>query len=195
MMNRPESLLLVLLLPFFLAACSDSPAPAGHMTTASRGYDDTTYCFNSLNIVTRDGLQGLMDSCGRELLPPEYDRVEFVSDDIALACKSSDCWLVTRQGRIFAFGQDEEELCSTAQDRLEKMHLEDAAYWDSVLDKLDSLCVLCLQARGRKISRHPGIIDRYEDLKSALSLSRGGMTDAQKQRLADIEDKFRRYRK
>ena len=105
MMNRAESLLMVVLLAF-LTACSNSPAPVGDMTAAARGYDDTTYCFNSLSIVTRDGLQGLMDSCGRELLPPEYDRVEFVSDDIALVSKAPDFWLVTRQGRFFAFGQD-----------------------------------------------------------------------------------------
>ena len=194
MMNRAESLLMVVLLAF-LTACSNFPAPVGDMTAAARGYDDTTYCFNSLSIVTRDGLQGLMDSCGRELLPPEYDRVEFVSDDIALVSKAPDFWLVTRQGRFFAFSQDEEELCSTAQDRMERMLLEDVAYWDGVLDKLDSLCVLCLRAKGRKISRHPGIIDRYEDLKASLSRSRGSMTDAQRQRLASIEDKFRRYRK
>ena len=48
-------------------------------------YDSSTYCFNGTNIVSKDGKWGLCDTLGNVILPARYDKMEFVSDDMAVA--------------------------------------------------------------------------------------------------------------
>lgn len=177
-----------------LASCARI-APAPEPSAPQTVYDDSLYFFNGRYRVMQDGRAGLIDTEGKVLLKPEYDSIEFLTDDIALAGKGPDWWLVTRDGRIFASGQDADALSETAQDEYDSMLRQDRAYWDAVLDSLDELCQACLRIRGNKLQGEMDAIGRYENIKSMLSAPRGGMMEEQLRRLGSIEDKFNRHRR
>ena len=181
-----------LIIVLLLVACTRN-APAPETSFPQSVYDDSLYFFNGRYRVTKDGRAGLIDTEGNVLLKPEYDSIEFLSDDIALAGKGSDWWLVTRDGRIFLSGQDADALCDVAQDEYDRMLGQDRAYWDAVLDSLEGLCEACLRIKGRKLQGEMDAIGRYENLKSMLSAPRGSMTPQQERRLGLIEETFNRH--
>lgn len=160
-----------------------------------RGYDDTVYCFNGRSIVHREGLAGCIDDAGNEIIPPSWDSLEFLTDDIIMLYRSGLAVLATRDGRIFSGNAAPEDLEGNYEDLYSKMEVADILYWDNVLDRLDILCNKCLLLPAADRVQDPSVLSESDELRRILQTPRGVMSDAQLSRLSEIENKFLSLRK
>lgn len=125
---------------FLLASCA-SGAGSGE---SGRVYDSQEYCFNGVSVVTLDGRCGLADTCGREILPPAYDEVTFLTDEVAAAVSGRLCIFVDRSGRrlaetVLPVNASAESLSET----YEAAARETASKWDSVIYEYSALRRYC----------------------------------------------------
>lgn len=180
-----------LLLPWLLlAGCNHTPAVSG--TDEPRiHYDDSIYCFNGRSIVSLNGLWGLVDIKGTYILEPEWDAIEFLSDDVALLRRTGLYYLCTRDGRVFAENTDPDILESSYQTFLTEMEYADRQRWDKVLDRLESLCDACIAGTARRPDSR--ILQEKAALESELTGISGQMSKQQDERLKQIVDKFNAY--
>ncbi|MBR1926465.1 MAG: serine/threonine protein kinase [Bacteroidales bacterium] len=147
---------------------------------------DTLDCLNGRFVVTvDDGRMGIMDSEGRIIVDPMWEKIEFLSPQVARLQRNGLSYLGSAGGRIFAEGADAEELTSSFQERYERMLFEDMKRWDDVLDKADTLCSACLKGEDAG-----DLSVRLDALKRSLSVVSGEMTGAQRLRLEDILGRF-----
>jgi len=144
-----------------------------------QGYDDTV----------------CIDDAGNEIIPPFWDSLEFLTDDIIMLYRSGLAVLATRDGRIFSGNAAPEDLESNYEDLYSKMEVADILYWDNVLDRLDILCNKCLLLPAVDRVQDPSVLSESDELRRILQMPRGVMSDAQLSRLSEIENKFLSLRK
>lgn len=150
--------------------------------SSSYTFVDTLDCLNGRFVVTADdGREGIMDSAGRLIVEPVWERIEFLSPKVAELRRNGLSYLCSGEGRIFAEGADREELAASFQERYERMLFEDMRHWDEVLDKADSLCSACLSGEDEV-----GLSEKFDALKSSLAGVSGNMTNVQASRLNSI---------
>lgn len=125
---------------FLLASCA-SGAGSGE---ESHVYDSQEYCLNGVSVVTLDGRYGLADTCGREILPPVYDEVTFLTDEVAAAVSGRLCIFVDRNGMRLAetvlSGNASAESLSEAYEAAAR---GTASKWDSIIYEYSDLCHYC----------------------------------------------------
>lgn len=183
-------LLPFLLLPFCLSCRGGrTDVPAAVQEHPVVAYEDTVYCFNQRSIVSAGGLKGVIDDDGQVILSPEWDSIEFLSDEVALLSRSGLWYLCTRDGRLFAESGNPSDLETSFRERLAEMQDLDLAYWDAVLDQLDQLRAACLQASSRRVDAR--IRQERARLDGLLAdAGRGSMSRAQLDRLGQILSDF-----
>lgn len=81
-----------------LAGCRQS----GDHTGSIPEYDSETPCLNGTSIVSIGGRFGIVDSCGREIVPAEFEDVFYLTDDLSAAINGADCEFYDRGGRRLA---------------------------------------------------------------------------------------------
>lgn len=158
-------------------------------------YDDTVYCFNGHSIVYLGGLAGCIDDNGREIIPPVWDSLEFLSNDIIMLFRSGLAVLATKDGRIFSESAAPSELEKEADFRFSRMQIADVIFWDGVLDRLDSLCNICLAQPRQNDVVDADIMREADNIRRILQFPEGKMNETQLTRLAEIENRFLSLRK
>ena len=151
--------------------------------------DDAQYCFNGRFIVSSDGFYGIAGEDAAVILPSEYDEIEFLSDDIALAGQGRTFMLCDRNGRIIHKSPDKEWLIANNSVLYDNLLEEDRLYWDKAIEMLSDLSRRCQSVRSGKISR--GELEALRivkgDIESYLSEAQGTPTPEQIRRITDIE--------
>lgn len=186
-MKHPGLFVSLLLLPG-LVSCQ---SPSGSIALAGRqdpAYEDSLYCFNGCYIVSRDGMKGLTDESGSLILPPTWDEIEFLDDEVALLRRGGVYYLCTRAGRLLAEGTDPMTLEGSFQERLSQVRLSDLESWDLVLDQLEALADACISSRHHRLDTR--ILEARSLLQERLSAASGTMVPEQLARLESIENKF-----
>lgn len=150
-------------------------------------YDSSTYCFNGTNIVSKDGKWGLCDTLGNIILPANYDKIEFISDDMAVANEGELFYLIDTKGNIMAEalhsgGLTTEEISLWAGKVNERIRKE----WDEILDKYEELETLCAD---RKSSRK-AVKSASKELEELLDAATGSMNRAQRARFEMLRNTF-----
>lgn len=150
-------------------------------------YDSSTYCFNGTNIVSKDGKWGLCDTLGNVILPANYDKIEFISDDMAVANEGELFYLIDTKGNIMAEalhsgGLTTEEISLWAGKVNERIRKE----WDEILDKYEELETLCAD---RKSSRK-AVKSASKELEELLDAATGSMNQAQRARFEMLRNTF-----
>lgn len=150
-------------------------------------YDSSTYCFNGTNIVSKDGKWGLCDTLGNVILPANYDKIEFISDDMAVANEGELFYLIDTKGNIMAEalhsgGLTTEEISLWAEKVNERIRKE----WDEILDKYEELETLCAD---RKSSRK-AVKSASKELEELLDAATGAMNQAQRARFEMLRNTF-----
>lgn len=150
-------------------------------------YDSNTYCFNGTNIVSKDGKWGLCDTLGNVILPANYDKIEFISDDMAVANEGELFYLIDTKGNIMAEalhsgGLTAEEISLWAGKVNERIRKE----WDEILDKYEVLETLCAD---RKSSRK-AVKSASKELEELLDAATGSMNQAQRARFEMLRNTF-----
>jgi len=174
---------------------------SGGEEISGRSYVTFEYCFNGYGIVSADGKYGLVKTTGEEVLPLEYTQVRFIAPDLVAAAMPGYTEVADLQGRLVA--RVEEEIDAVASDALqyvmqyESKLTEDQLYWSDILDRYDSLCTSCLQAKsiigsyGKLPSEDMRLLMREaEQIKAALQQARGRMTDMQLERFKEITERY-----
>lgn len=178
-----------------------------HLTDATgkclsdKVYDTFDYCFNGFGIVSVEGRYGLVKITGEEVLPLEYLQVMVIAPELVAARMPGFVEVADLQGRLVA--RVEEEIDAVASDALqyvmqyESKLTEDQLYWSAILDRYDSLCTSCLQAKsiigsyGKLPSEDMRLLMREaEQIKAALQQARGRMTDMQLERFKEITERY-----
>lgn len=159
-------------------------APSVKLETA---YDSSTYCFNGTNIVSKDGKWGLCDTLGNVILPANYDKIEFISDDMAVVNEGELFYLIDTKGNIMAEalhsgGLTAEEISLWAEKVNERVRKE----WDEILDKYEELETLCAD---RKSSRK-AVKSASKELEELLDAATGSMNQAQRARFEMLRNTF-----
>ena len=175
--------------------CVAGQRPESDASMPHTVYDDTVYCFNGRSIVHSGGLAGCIDADGREIIPPIWDSLEFLSNDIIMLFRSGLAVLATKDGRVLSESAAPEELEVEAESRFSRMQIADIIYWDGVLDRLDSLCNLCLAQPRQSDVGNSKIMKEADNIRRILQFPEGKMNETQLARLAEIENKFILLRK
>lgn len=179
----------ILLFAVILVTPCCRQASPNSLTSATKDYDDSVYCFNMRSIVSRDGLKGITDTEGNILLPLEWDSIEFLDDDVALLSRSGLWYLSTKNGRIFGQGDNASELEASFKETFALMQEDDMRYWDHVLDQLEALSYACI-ANAHK-GMNESILSERNKLQLLLDEAPGtAMNKAQEKRLGAIESEF-----
>ncbi len=125
---------------FLLASCASGVGSGEE----SHVYDSQEYCLNGVSVVTLDGRYGLADTCGREILPPVYDEVTFLTDEVAAAVSGRLCIFVDRNGMRLAetvlSGNASAESLSEAYEAAAR---GTASKWDSIIYEYSDLRRYC----------------------------------------------------
>ena len=146
------------------------------------------YCFNQRSIVQLQGKKGLVDVGGRQILAPEWHSIEFLDDEVALLSRSGKWFLCTRDGRLFAEGEDKALLEESFRARLDRMRDVDYRFWEEVLTKLDALGEACLSSKSRRPDAQ--LRNSYAELLEILERRSGEMSKEQKERFEQIVSDF-----
>ena len=188
-MSKAHSYLFPIFLTLLLSGCRETSASLQEYNSCPV-YEDSVYCFNGRSIVTVNGLKGIVDTDGNSVLPPDWDNVEFLDDNIAILTKSGIWSLCTRDGRIFAQSPDSLSLESSYLDLYEEMTENDLQYWNQVLETLEVFEEACLTAKSGQLDEK--IIRSHAILQKQLEECPGGrMTASQLERLNKIEEDFK----
>ena len=186
-MLRIGTYLALLLFVAASAACR-SGSPVRETEARTQAFEDSVYCFNGCYVVSLDGRRGMVNEAGRVVFGPEWDSIEFLDDDVALLQRSGIFYLGTRDGRIFGESTAQDELEGSFRERFASMLESDYLSWERVLDRLDSLCEACLDAK-----RHPDdgrLLREKARLQDCLSRVSGKPGPEQRDRLERLEKKF-----
>ncbi len=112
--------------------------------TVMPDYDTETDCLNGTMIVSLDGKFGLADTCGREILPPVYDDILYIFDEIAAAFTGQAVGFFDRNGKrlgeTVTEGETTFEYLLEAYSKIEKERREQ---WDSILASYEELRKYC----------------------------------------------------
>lgn len=107
-------------------------------------YDTMTDCLNGTMIVSLDGRFGLADTSGNEILPPVYDDIYYISDEIAAAFTGQTVGFFDRSGRrlgeTMARDTDDVEEMLAAYSEIEKSR---RLRWDRILTRYEALRMYC----------------------------------------------------
>ncbi len=164
---------------FLLASCA-SGAGSGE---ESHVYDSQEYCLNGVSVVTLDGRYGLADTCGREILPPVYDEVTFLTDEVAAAVSGRLCIFVDRNGMRLAetvlSGNASAESLSEAYEAAAR---GTASKWDSIIYEYSDLRRYCASPEA-KVDSARAMAGR---IRAMLPAAGGPMTALQRS-LFEIE--------
>ncbi len=136
---RTSDLIIALLC---LAGCRQSGVQTGSIPE----YDSVTPCLNGTGIVSRDGKFGVIDSTGAELVPPVFDDLFYLTDDISAAISGGSCEFYDRTGRRLAQirtgNMDPESLLEAYADIREDARQD----WDDILDAYEELGRYCAES-------------------------------------------------
>jgi hypothetical protein len=166
-----------------LTACSS----AGEERTVC-GYDSSTDCLNGTAIVSLGSKYGLIDSCGREILPCSYDDLYYLTDELAVAFSEGDCGFYDRSGRRLAAAEAPDDANPGKMLELYKDLREDCRIrWDSILEQWRRLRGYCLSgtATAEEAAR------MAEEIRQSLNCVSGPMEKDQK---AAFETEYSGYR-
>lgn len=189
--------LLVSVLSFFscrehaqMTSGGGDPAPG--KDTLTHQYLHEWYCFNGRTIVQGDTGYGLIDTTGKEILPPVYDEVQFLHDDMLLLHRLGVWMLADGKGLLFAEARNREQLIQDSDVAYERMLAGKRAYWETIIDRYDSLSRSCLMVRSGRVS--PSDLVRLEsqrqDLEDLLEGAAGGPAVDQVEALRKIAARY-----
>lgn len=162
--------------------------------TADISFEEKWSCFNGCYIVLTEGKYGLVDEDEQVLLTPSYSSIEFLNNDIALACTESDGTLCDRSGRILFKGNNPDSIRTNFAGIVEQIQEKDRQGWEQVVEDYSRLCKECKAIRGRRISRNEfaGLESLAETVHKSLKEASGKPTPSQKARLEELSADYRR---
>lgn len=121
---------------------------------------------------------------------PEYERMEYLSDHLAIGISGGTAYLLTPDGTVIASGDDAEALRAGAEAARARFLDEEYACWESILNQYDSLCNACA-------ARHPAdeLLGRLESIRTQLQSAVGRMDPQQQARFTAIRERYDRFRR
>lgn len=181
------SLILCFLLAFSCVREQGSPAPA-------QPVEGRWPCFNGRVIVLQGGRYGLMKESGEEVLPPRYEAIEFLDNEVALLRREGRFFLSDRNGRILAQGSREDSLRLAWPAIAEEALEADRLSWEQVIQEYERLCRDCKAARGKRISRreYARLRALRQEVEERLRCATGSPSASQKARLEALSADYRR---
>ncbi len=142
-----------------------------------RNYDSHVDCLNGTCIVTAKGRYGLVDNLGKEILPPVYDDICYLTDEIAAAFSGQSCEFFDRSGRRLAEATVSDTTTPSELLYIYKGYREECRIqWDCILDKYARLHEYC---RSEKASAAEVQL-MTEEIRKALRAVEGPMEKDQK---------------
>ena len=161
---------------------------------ADISFEEKWPCFNGCYIVLTEGKYGLVDEEGQVLLTPSYSSIEFLNNDIALACTESDGTLCERSGRILFKGNDPDSIRANFDGIVEQIRERDRLAWEQVVEDYSRLCRECKATRGRRIFRNEftSLESLAETVHESLKEASGKPTPSQTARLEELSADYRR---
>lgn len=180
-----------LFLCLLLLSCSHPRKEAAPVALSTEG---RWSCFNGREIVLQGGRYGLVKENGEQVLPSEYDAIEFLDNEIALLTLGETGYLSDKNGRILVRNENAEELRSTWAARVEEVWEEDRQSWEKVVQSYETLCKACKSNRGKRLDRSG--FSELQSLKETviqmLQKATGRPTPSQKARLESLSADYRR---
>lgn len=151
-------------------------------------------CFNGREIILQKGCYGLVKENGEEVLPAEYDSIEFLDNDIALLEQKGLFYLCNRDGRLLSGGAPQDSLRLVWSEIVADVLEADRQSWERVLQDYDALCRACKSGRGKRLSRKEFAILQglQEQVYMSLQEATGAPTVSQKARLESLSADYRR---
>ena len=177
--------LLAILLPLTVTLFACCPAQEG---SSRRDYDSSIDCLNGTLIVSLEGKYGLVDTSGKEILPPVYDELYFLTDEIAAAFSGQDCGFFDRSGRRLAQTRAAGTLSpSELLDSYNALRDECRLAWDNILGKYARMHEYCRS--GEASAAEAELM--AEEIRKALRTVGGPM---EKDQRAAFEAEYSDYR-
>ena len=130
---------------FLLSALSAaSCARTGDKVSAPCGYDSETDCLNGTMIVTLDDKYGLADTSGKEILPPMFDDVFYLTDEVGVAIKGDLCNYFDKSGnRLGETVIDGEVSADKLLDIYSSIRSGQRELWDTILSDYEEFRRYC----------------------------------------------------
>ena len=157
-------------------------------------FEEKWSCFNGCYIVRQEGKYGLVNEEGSILLPLSYTSVEFLDNDILLACTENTCHLIERSGRNLFRGESPDSLRAHYGEIVEQIHETDRLSWEKVVENYSKLCRESKSRRGKRLSRtdFASLQMLSEAVHQSLEAASGKPTPSQKARLEQLSIDYRR---
>ncbi len=131
--------IIIFLASALAAACTGSDG----QNDAPR-YDFGTDCLNGTMIVEADGKYGLADTSGKEILPPRFDDIIYLTDEMGAAFTGNVCSFFDKSGKRLGESIIKD---GTSADRLldiyTEIRSEQRARWDSILSGYEEFRRYC----------------------------------------------------
>lgn len=128
----------------FLAAALAAACTGSARQDDTPSYDFGTDCLNGTMIVEADGKYGLADTSGKEILPPRFDDIIYLTDEVGAAFTGNVCSFFDKSGKRLGESIIEND---ASADRLLGIYTairsEQRARWDSILSDYEEFLVYC----------------------------------------------------
>ena len=171
-----------------LFSCTQTPEKGAYPS-----FEGEWPCFNGCSIVLSGEKYGLVQDSGEMILPPIYEAIEFLDNDVALLKSREQYFLCDRNGRILGEG-DELHLRQEWQEITAECLEKDRRSWEKVLERYELLLRQCKASRGKRLFRND--FSPLQALKDSVLVSlksvTGSPTPSQKARLEALSGDYRR---
>lgn len=143
-------------------------------------------CLNGTMIIqSPEGLLGLSDTTGASILEPIYEDIYFITDDICVARKGLDYNIIHKDGHRLAQSEfltdpTDEQLLSL----LNSTERSDSESWELVLEGYSRFVEACRSSRAENVD------SLAAEVRSALALASGSMSDEQQSRFKALASSF-----
>lgn len=129
---------------FLLSALSAASCARNGGQSPAPSYDSETDCLNGTMIVTLDGKYGLADTSGKEILPPRFDDVFYLTDEIGGAITGELCSFFDKSGkRLGESAIDSEVSADKLLDIYSAIRSVQRGRWDKVLSDYEEFRRYC----------------------------------------------------
>lgn len=141
-------------------------------------------------------LAALFIGCARQQAPEgepaakDWERIEYLSDHLAVAVSGGKAWLLTADGDIVASDDDPDKLKAMAETAYANFLDEEYSDWEEILEQYESLCNACI---ARQSSDE--LLGRLNTLRNRVLQAAGRMDPQQQDRFEAIRERYSKYRR
>lgn len=126
----------------------------------------------------------------REACSREWERIEYISDHLAVAVDGGRAYLVTADGDIVSANDDPDVLKAGAEAAYARFLDEEYGAWEEILERYEDLCNACI---ARQSSDE--LLARLHALRTCVQHAVGRMDPPQRERFEAIRARYESYRR